>query len=406
MRAKIALILSFMITVSAISYFSVINAATLSSVPDTASSYTTDICEPTIVAQETVLFILSNANTEKSTQDDLSVTDGNIHYIGPDETPPAGHGWSNQWSIKTEPTCTQQGEEIMLCNGCNDVCIRTLPALEHNLNTVTTPSTCTENGSQVTTCSRCDYFDTKVIPALGHDLSTTVTEPNCITEGSEVTTCSRCDYSETKAIPALGHNLSTTVIEPTCTENGLTIDTCSLCGFTSSESLPALGHEWTYAVTEPTCTQEGNNTMVCSVCHEQHTESIPAAGHHLSTVTIEPTDTQDGSVTTTCAFGDYQTTEILPKSETPVNLAASNQVSALSESLVTQLQLLRNYMSSSLSAPSASHGPKAVDAVFGTLSIGVIIAGGIILYPYFTLFQWVNKKKKAAIKNIFGGKTK
>ncbi|MFR5068933.1 MAG: hypothetical protein ACLTE2_03180 [Eubacteriales bacterium] len=204
MRAKIALILSFMITVSAISYFSVINAATLSSVPDTASSYTTDICEPTIVAQETVLFILSNANTEKSTQDDLSVTDGNIHYIGPDETPPAGHGWSNQWSIKTEPTCTQQGEEIMLCNGCNDVCIRTLPALGHNLNTVTTPSTCTENGSQVTTCSRCDYFDTKVIPALGHDLSTTVTEPNCITEGSEVTTCSRCDYSETRVIPALG----------------------------------------------------------------------------------------------------------------------------------------------------------------------------------------------------------
>ena len=124
-----------MITVSAISYFSVINAATLSSVPDTASSYTTDICEPTIVAQETVLFILSNANTEKSTQDDLSVTDGNIHYIGPDETPPAGHGWSNQWSIKTEPTCTQQGEEIMLCNGCNDVCIRTLPALGHNLKT-------------------------------------------------------------------------------------------------------------------------------------------------------------------------------------------------------------------------------------------------------------------------------
>lgn len=35
--------------VSAISYFSVINAATLSSVHDTASSYTTMICEPTIM---------------------------------------------------------------------------------------------------------------------------------------------------------------------------------------------------------------------------------------------------------------------------------------------------------------------------------------------------------------------
>ena len=56
MRAKIALILSFIITISAISYFSVINAATVLSVHDTASSYTTDICESTIVAQETVLF--------------------------------------------------------------------------------------------------------------------------------------------------------------------------------------------------------------------------------------------------------------------------------------------------------------------------------------------------------------
>ena len=116
MRAKIALILSFIITISAISYFSVINAATVLSVHDTASSYTTDICESTIVAQETVLFILSNTDTEKSTQDDLSITDGNIHYIGPDETPPAGHGCSIQWSIKTALSCTQQGEVIMLFN--------------------------------------------------------------------------------------------------------------------------------------------------------------------------------------------------------------------------------------------------------------------------------------------------
>ncbi len=170
--------------------------------------------------------------------------------------------------------------------------------------------------------------------------------------------------------------------------------------------IPALGHKWNHIVAEPTCTQEGSNTIVCSVCHEQHTESIPATGHHLSTITVEPTNTQEGSITTTCAFGDYQTTEVLPKLETPVNFATSNQVSVLSESLATQLQGLSSYMFSSLSAPSAPHGPNAVDAVFGTLSLGVIIAGGIILYPYFTLFQWVNKKKKAAIKNIFGGKTK
>ena len=369
MKAKLALILSFIIIASTISYLSVINAATLSSVDDMDSSFSTDICKSTIVAQETISFILSDTDTDQTAQDDLSITDGNIHYIDPDEAPPAGHGWSNKWSIKTEPTCTQQGEEMILCDGCNDICIRTLPALGHDSHTVTTPPTCTENGSQVTTCSRCDYSETKVIPALGHDLSTIVTEPNCITDGSEVTTCSRCDYSETKVIPALGH-------------------------------------KWNHIVAEPTCTQEGSNTIVCSVCHEQHTESIPATGHHLSTITVEPTNTQEGSITTTCAFGDYQTTEILPKLETPVNFATSNQVSVLSESLATQLQGLSSYMFSSLSAPSAPHGPNAVDAVFGTLSLGVIIAGGIILYPYFTLFQWVNKKKKAAIKNIFGGKTK
>ena len=332
MKAKLALILSFIIIVSTISYFSVINAATLSFFDDIDSSFTTNICGPTTVAQETISFILNDTGTEQTVQDDLSITDGNIHYIGPDEAPPAGHGWSNKWSIKTEPTCTQQGEEMMLCDGCNDICIRTLPALGHDSHMVTTPPTCTENGSQVTTCSRCDYSETKVIPALGHDLSTIVTEPNCITDGSEVTTCSRCDYSETKVIPALGH-------------------------------------KWNHIVAEPTCTQEG-------------------------------------SITTTCVFGDYQTTVILPKLETPVNFATSNQVSVLSESLVTQLQGLSSYMFSSLSTPSSPHGPNAVDAVFGTLSLGVIIAGGIILYPYFTLFQWVNKKKKAAIKNIFGGKTK
>ncbi len=406
MKAKLALILSFIIIASTISYLSVINAATLSSVDDMDSSFSTDICKSTIVAQETISFILSDTDTDQTAQDDLSITDGNIHYIDPDEAPPAGHGWSNKWSIKTEPTCTQQGEEMMLCDGCNDICIRTLPALGHDSHTVTTPPTCTENGSQVTTCSRCDYSETKVIPALGHDLSTIVTEPNCITNGSEVTTCSRCDYSETKVIPALGHDLSTIVTEPNCITNGSEVTTCSRCDYSETKVIPALGHKWNHIVAEPTCTQEGSNTIVCSVCHEQHTESIPATGHHLSTITVEPTNTQEGSITTTCAFGDYQTTEVLPKLETPVNFATSNQVSALSKSLATQLQVLRNYMSRSLSTPSVSHGVSAIDTVFGTLSIGVIIAGGIILYPYFTLFQWVNKKKKAAIKNIFGGKTK
>ena len=369
MKAKIALILSFMITISVISYFSVINAVTPSSVHDTYH-HVTDISETMDGARESALFSLSKSYTNQTTQSDLStITNGNIYYIEPGETPPAGHGWSNIWSVKTAPTCTQPGEEMMFCNGCNDICIRILPALGHDLHTATSLPTCTTDGSEVTTCSRCDYSNTNIIPALGHDLSTSITQPGCITDGSEVTTCSRCDYSHTNI-------------------------------------LPALGHVWNQTIVEPTCTQEGRNTIICTVCHEEHISSIPALGHHLETVTIQPTDTQNGSIITACTLGDYQTTEILPKLEIHTDLVISNQVSNLSKSLAAQLQVLSEQILTMMSPPTSLHGPNALDAVFGALSIVVMVAGAVILYPYFTLFQWVNQKKKAAIKNIFGGKAK
>ena len=66
MKAKLALILSFIIIVSTISYFSVINAATLSFFDDIDSSFTTNICGPTTVAQETISFILNDTGTEQT----------------------------------------------------------------------------------------------------------------------------------------------------------------------------------------------------------------------------------------------------------------------------------------------------------------------------------------------------
>ena len=406
MKAKIALILSFMITISVISYFSVINAVTPSSVHDTYH-HVTDISETMDGARESALFSLSKSYTNQTTQSDLStITNGNIYYIEPGETPPAGHGWSNIWSVKTAPTCTQPGEEMMFCNGCNDICIRILPALGHDLHTATSLPTCTTDGSEVTTCSRCDYSNTNIIPALGHDLSTSITQPGCTTDGSEVTTCSRCDYSHTNILPALGHDLSTSITQPGCITDGSEVTTCSRCDYSHTNILPALGHVWNQTIVEPTCTQEGRNTIICTVCHEEHISSIPALGHHLETVTIQPTDTQNGSIITACTLGDYQTTEILPKLEIHTDLVISNQVSNLSKSLAAQLQVLSEQILTMMSPPTSLHGPNALDAVFGALSIVVMVAGAVILYPYFTLFQWVNQKKKAAIKNIFGGKAK
>jgi len=114
--------------------------------------------------------------------------------------------------------------------------------------TVTTEPTCTDKGEETRSCE-CGETEKREVEALGHDYEAVVTAPTCTDKGYTTYTCSRCgDSYVADETPALGHTEE--VIpgkEPTCTETGLTEGKkCTVCGVTTVEQeiIPALGHDY------------------------------------------------------------------------------------------------------------------------------------------------------------------
>ncbi|MBR5407868.1 MAG: hypothetical protein IK111_09575, partial [Lachnospiraceae bacterium] len=71
---------------------------------------------------------------------------------------------------------------------------------------IKTPASCTEPGEMMHRCTGCDYFYTSVIPALGHDFSVegrVIKQPTLLTEGEKELKCSRCNATKTVTIPKL-----------------------------------------------------------------------------------------------------------------------------------------------------------------------------------------------------------
>lgn len=71
--------------------------------------------------------------------------------------------------------------------------------------TVDSEPTCTEPGTKTRTCSECGYEDSRTIPALGHDWGEGVvtTEPTTTSTGVMTYTCNRCPATRTEVIPML-----------------------------------------------------------------------------------------------------------------------------------------------------------------------------------------------------------
>ena len=137
--------------------------------------------------------------------------------------------------------------------------------------TVTTEPTCTDAGVETGTCS-CGRTQTREIPALGHAPAEAVREnekaATCFAAGSyeSVVYCERCGTEisrETVAIPALNHanTIVRDAMEPTCTEEGYTGDTwCLDCGrrLSVGEVIPATGHTWENGTCIHCGAQDGN----------------------------------------------------------------------------------------------------------------------------------------------------
>ncbi|MBR0230356.1 MAG: S-layer homology domain-containing protein, partial [Erysipelotrichaceae bacterium] len=271
-------------------------------------------------------------------------------------TEPLGHSWS-EWTLTTDPTCTEKGEETRECSRCHITETRDVDALGHIPGEAAPENevapTCTEDGSYdlVVRCTRCNEIISsqhivveatghtpvvdpaveatctepglsegshcsvcgevlvaqEAIPALGHDWSewSVITEPTCTSEGEKTRECLRCHITESETLPVSDHTIVIDqAVEPTCTNSGLTEGShCSVCGevITAQEIIPALGHNWSEwtVTTDPTCTETGEKTRECSRCHETETEPIPALGHDPGEAKHEnevaATCTEDGS---------------------------------------------------------------------------------------------------------------
>ena len=131
--------------------------------------------------------------------------------------------------VITPPTCTERGYTTYTCL-CGDSYVEDYTdALGHEKTTLLNHmgATCTVAGYDFYWCGRCFTPHTVTIPALGHDLSTVTIGATCEADGSKTTTCSRCDYLDAVTLPKLGHDFSTVTVGATCEVDGTKTTTCS-----------------------------------------------------------------------------------------------------------------------------------------------------------------------------------
>ena len=224
-----------------------------------------------------------------------AVTDNNFVFasaseirltgVKSDEPLPHEHEWSD-WTVTTEATCTEAGEETRSCE-CGETETREIAALGHDYEAVVTAPTCTEKGYTTYTCSRCgDSYVADYTDALGHTEGEAVKEnekaADCVNDGSydSVVYCTVCGEElsrETVTIPATGHTEEIIpAVEATCTETGLTEGVkCAVCGeiLVEQEVVPALGHDW-----------KGTGCTRCDATRENPFVDVPEDAFYIDPV--------------------------------------------------------------------------------------------------------------------------
>ncbi len=178
-------------------------------------------------------------------------------------------------------TCTESGYEAYdTCSRCNYTTYKELAALGHDFGewTVTTEPTCTEKGTETKSCSRCNETKTRDVDALGHNhVHHDGKAATCTKPGYEAyDTCSRCNYTTYKELAALGHDFGewTVTTEPTCTEKGTETKSCSRCNETKTREVAALDHDYV-----------GGS---CSFCGEEDPDYIVAPVIKVTTSNGKP----------------------------------------------------------------------------------------------------------------------
>ena len=152
-----------------------------------------------------------------------------------EEIPELNHKWG-EWTVTSDPTCTEKGVETRVCvNDPSHIETRDIDCLGHDYNVVVTPATCTEGGYTTHTCSRCgdSYVDTYT-DALGH----TVGDWQSDADG-HWHSCSVCEEKLDEA----AHTASDWIVDTPATaeSKGHQHKECTVCGYViAEEDIPVL----------------------------------------------------------------------------------------------------------------------------------------------------------------------
>ena len=114
----------------------------------------------------------------------------------------ADHSWENDYTVDREPTCTVDGSESIHCENCDAVInSKAIPATGHDYTDwveVSDP-TCTQDGKATRSCSKCETEETLVLPALGHELASVTVKASPDKNGYTADECARCKEQFNKA---------------------------------------------------------------------------------------------------------------------------------------------------------------------------------------------------------------
>jgi hypothetical protein len=167
----------------------------------------------------------------------------------------SNHSGGSHWEEDPSATCTNEGLNKQICNGCLTVLYTaSIPAPGHSMGSwyTVTESTCNTNGTQRRDCSECSHYEVEPLDILPHTMSgwSVIEASTCCTTGSERSYCSGCSYFEERTIDENPANHSggtywSVTTAATCTASGIRSQKCYGCGAVlSTQTIPILDHSW------------------------------------------------------------------------------------------------------------------------------------------------------------------
>lgn len=198
--------------------------------------------------------------------------------------------------VNKEATCTEPGEQLVVCTICSERKVEEIPAKGHTV--------MDKNCSSPEICTEC-------FEVLGTELGEhsyqeeVIREATCELSGLIKRVCIYCFDEKTEIINSFGHKYSEWHVdkEATCSEDGLRTKVCATCNKVAEEVIKSAHQfdEW-IILQNATCSSDGLREHHCTVCEAVEREELNKTDHVFGEweVAIEATCIVDGTEQATC----------------------------------------------------------------------------------------------------------